>query len=135
MKPFLADVVLFIHFTFVTFVVGGLAAIWVGAVLRWRWTRNFAFRITHLAAICFVAVEALAGAMCPLTIWEDALRDRGSDSSFIARWIRAVMFYEFPEWVFTLAYVTFALIVVGTFCLVPPRKRSRNRAPPSPSAP
>lgn len=118
----LADAILVVHLAFVAFVVGGLAAIWLGAALSWRWVRNFFFRIAHLAAILFVAAEALLGVMCPLTVWEDALRGRGSELGLIARWIRAVMFYELPPWVFTAAYAGFALVVALTFCLVPPAR-------------
>jgi hypothetical protein len=124
LNQFLADVVLVVHFAFVAFVVGGLAAIWLGAAAGWRWVRNRTFRLAHLAAICFVAAEALFGVMCPLTVWEDALRGRASEMGFIARWIRGVMFYELPLWVFTLAYVAFAAVVVLTFWLVPPGRRS-----------
>ena len=119
-----ADAILVLHFAFVTFVVGGLAAIWLGAALGWRGVRNFRFRIAHLAAICFVAAEALIGMTCPLTIWEDALRGRASETGFIARWIHGVIFYDLPPWVFTTAYVTFALIVALTLWLVPPKRRS-----------
>ena len=122
----LADAVLFVHFAFVAFVVGGVAAVWTGAALGWRWIRNLRFRIAHLAAILFVAAEALLGVMCPLTVWEDALRGRGSDLGFIARWIRAVMFYEVPPWIFTFAYVAFAVIVALTFWLVPPSRAGRR---------
>jgi hypothetical protein len=124
LNQLLADVVLVVHFAFVAFVVGGLAAIWLGAALGWRWVRNRTFRLAHLAAICFVAAEALFGVMCPLTVWEDALRGRSSEMGFIARWIRGVMFYELPMWVFTLAYVAFAAIVALTFWLVPPGRPS-----------
>lgn len=120
MSHALADVVLVVHFAFVAFVVGGLAAIWIGAAAGWRWVRNFWFRVLHLAAICFVAVEALLGVMCPLTVWEDALRGRGSEIGFIARWIRGVMFYEVEPWVFTVIYVVFATIVVATFRFIRP---------------
>ena len=122
----LADVILVVHFAFVAFVVGGLGAIWLGAALGWRWTRNFPFRIAHFVAILFVAAEALLGVMCPLTVWEDALRGRGSDLGFIARWIRAVMFYELPLWIFTAAYVGFALVVALTFWLAPPIRARRG---------
>lgn len=122
----IADVVLVVHFGFVAFVVGGLAAIWIGAAAGWRWVRSFRFRVIHLAAICFVAAEALLGVVCPLTLWEDALRGRASESGFIARWIHAVMFYQLPPWVFTTAYVAFAVIVAATFRFVPPVRR-RNR--------
>ncbi|MBX9811653.1 MAG: DUF2784 domain-containing protein [Burkholderiales bacterium] len=125
MNTLLADLILIVHFAFVLFVVGGLALIWVGAALSWRWVRNFRFRIAHLAAIVFVAAESLAGIWCPLTVWEDALRGTRSEMSFIARWIHRVLFYSFPEWVFTAIHVLFALVVLATFWLVRPEPRSR----------
>lgn len=120
--------VLVVHFAFVAFVVGGLAAIWIGAAAGWRWVRNYWFRVAHLAAICFVAAEALLGMMCPLTVWEDALRGRESDAGFIARWLHSVMFYELPLWVFTTAYVLFAGVVALTAWLVPPIHSRRTKS-------
>jgi len=122
----LADLVLVVHFAFVAFVVGGLAAIWIGAAAGWGWVRNFRFRVAHLAAICFVAAEALLGVMCPLTLWEDALRGRESEAGFIARWIRGVMFYQLPGWVFTVAYVVFAVAVAATFRFFPPSRSAKH---------
>lgn len=116
----LADLVLAVHFLFVLFVVGGLALIWIGVALKWRWVRNPWFRLTHLAAIVFVAAETLLGLPCPLTIWEDELRGRASHMDFIARLVHHVMFYSFPEWVFATVYVVFALIVLLTCVLAPP---------------
>lgn len=132
MHSLLADVILFVHFGFVSFVVGGLALIWLGALLHWRWVRRFWFRFTHLAAIVFVAGEALAGVMCPLTVWEDALRGKAGETGFVARWVHRLMFYDFPDWVFTLAYVLFALAVGLTFWLVPPAPRQAGNASPAP---
>ena len=116
----LADLVLIAHFAFVLFVVGGLAMVWLGAAAGWRWVRNFWFRAAHLAAIAFVAAESLAGVWCPLTVWEDALRGRHEERSFVARWIHRVMFYDLPEWLFAAAYVLFALVVAATWRLVRP---------------
>ena len=123
MNPFLADIVLIVHFLFVAFVVGGLALIWVGAASGWAWVRNFWFRVAHLAAIAFVAGEALIGVWCPLTVWEDTLRGVHGDKSFVARWIHRLMFYDFPGWMFTVAYVLFALVVIATLVWLPPRQR------------
>lgn len=119
----LADFILVVHFLFVLFVAGGLAAIWIGAVANWRWVRNYRFRAAHLAAIGFVAAEALIGMVCPLTEWEDALRGTRTDASFVVRWIHRVLFYSFPEWMFTSAYVLFALLVAVTWWRVPPKRR------------
>jgi hypothetical protein len=119
----LADLVLAVHFAFVAFVVGGLALIWTGAATGWRWTRNRRFRIAHLAAILFVMVEALIGATCPLTVWEDTLRGTAGNRGFMSRWLHRLLYYNFPEWVFTAAYVAFALAVIATYLLLPPKNR------------
>lgn len=123
MNTLLADVILIIHFAFVTFVVGGLALIWIGAAAGWDWVRNFRLRVAHLAAIVFVAGEALAGVWCPLTVWEAALRGSRAEKSFVAQWLHRLMFYDFPEWLFAVAYVIFALIVAVTWWLVRPSRR------------
>ena len=130
MSRLAADAVLLVHFAFVAFVIGGLALTWVGAALSWRWVRNVWFRILHVIAISFVAAESLLGVMCPLTVWEDALRGRVSEKSFVARWIHQVMFYQLPEWIFTLAYVVFAAAVVLTYRLVPPRRKTQMKKAP-----
>jgi hypothetical protein len=126
MQALLADVILIVHFAFVSFVVGGLALVWIGAAAGWAWVRNFWFRAAHLAAIAFVAGEALLGIWCPLTIWEDALRGVHADKSFVARWIHRVMFYELPGWMFTVAYVLFAIVVAATWWGIRPKKRAHE---------
>jgi len=129
MQTLLADFILIVHFAFVLFVVGGLGLIWCGAILGWAWVRNFWFRIAHVAAILFVSAESIAGLLCPLTVWEDALRGRDAEKSFIARWVHYLMFYDLPEWVFTLVYCLFAAAVIATWWRVRPRSLRRARAP------
>lgn len=120
----IADVILVVHFGIVLFIVGGLAAVWIGAALDWRWIRNPWFRYLHLGAIAFVAAEALLGIACPLTVWEDLARGGVRAESFVGRWVRQVMFYEAPEWVFTVAYVAWTLATLATLRLVPPRRKA-----------
>jgi hypothetical protein len=123
----LADVVLVVHFAFVLFVVGGLALVLVGAAAGWRWIRNRTFRYTHLAAIVVVAAEALVGVACPLTVWEYLLRSGSPDGpSFVGHWVSRLLYYDFPEWVFTAAYSLFAIAVAVTLWCVPPQPRSRK---------
>jgi len=117
----IADAVLIAHALFVLFVVGGFALILLGAG-RWNWVRNRMFRILHLAAIGLVATEALLGIACPLTVWEDALRGAGGERSFVGRWVARLLYYNFPEWVFTAAYCLFALAVLWAWRAIPPRK-------------
>lgn len=127
MREFFADAILIAHFLFVLFVIGGLALTWIGALCGWQWIRSLRFRLAHLAAIVFVACEALLGIVCPLTVWEDTLRGTAHQKGFIARWVHQLMFFSAPEWVFTLLYVTFALTVAATFWFIPPRRRTRYR--------
>lgn len=123
----LADAILFTHFLFILFVTGGLLAIWAGAMFGWVWVRNFRFRVAHLAAILFIMAESLVGMACPLTVWEDFLRQTSSGgASFMQRWVGRLIFYDLPEWVFTLAYVLFTLAVLATFRLVRPRGHGIN---------
>jgi hypothetical protein len=125
MHTLLADAILLIHFAFVLFVVGGLALTWIGALCGWHWIRDLRFRLAHLAAIVFVACESLLGILCPLTVWEDALRGTTTEKSFVARWVHQLMFFTAPEWVFTSLYVAFAVAVAATFWFIPPRRSKR----------
>jgi hypothetical protein len=123
MNALLADIVLVVHFGFVLFVLGGLAITWIGTAAGWRWVRSFWFRAAHLAAIAFVTAESLLGIWCPLTLWEAQLRGDAAEKSFIAEWVQRLLFYDLPEWVFTLAYVALLIAVAVTWWGIPPRKR------------
>jgi len=116
----MADIVLIIHFLYVLFVVGSLPVIWVGAWFNLQFVRNRWFRFLHLAAILFVVVESLLGVVCPLTVWENQLRQVETDSSFIQYWLHQVIFYNVPEGTLTVIYVLFAGLVAATFRWVPP---------------
>jgi hypothetical protein len=119
----LADAILVVHAAFVVFVVAGLPAIWIGAALGQRFAFDPWFRGLHLAAIAFVVLESLAGVMCPLTVWEDALRGSASGEGFIQRWVHAWLFWSWPAWVFTTLYVAFGALVAWTWRRHPPRRR------------
>lgn len=129
--PLLADAVLFVHFAFVVFVVGGLAFIIMGHVRDWRWAKSLWFRLAHLAAIAVVVVQTWLGAACPLTTFEMWLRAKAREATysgdFIEHWLHSLLYYEAPTWVFTLAYTLFGLIVAATWWYVPPRFNRRIR--------
>jgi Protein of Unknown function (DUF2784) len=119
-----ADALLVAHFLLAAFVTGGLLLVWIGAAAGWRWVRNPWFRAIHLAAIGVVALEALLGVACPLTVWEDLLRGGLQPRSFVGRWVNALLYYDAPEGLFTALYVVWALATLVTLRLVPPRKRA-----------
>jgi Protein of Unknown function (DUF2784) len=122
----LADAVVAVHLLIVLFVVAGVPLVYLGVALRWSWVRSWRWRLLHLAAILFIAAESLFGISCPLTVWEDALRNRQSGTGFIERWIDQLLFYDAPAWVFTAAYVGFAALVLITWAAVPPARASRE---------
>ena len=123
----LADVIVIVHFMYVSFVVGGELFIIIGAFRRWGWIRNRIFRCAHLLSIVLVAAEAVFGMICPLTVWEYDLRrlagQNVEQASFMGRLVHGIMFYDFPPWAFTVLYIAFALAVVVTLIVVPPRWR------------
>ncbi len=130
---FLADFVLVTHTAFIAFVLFGLVAILLGMWRRWDWTRSFAFRVAHLAAIGYVVVQALFGLVCPLTDLENALRVRaGQDpyaqTGFIQHWLHKLIFFDAEPWVFTLCYTLFGLLVAATWWFAPPRWPRRLRS-------
>ncbi|OPY68192.1 MAG: hypothetical protein A4E63_02046 [Syntrophorhabdus sp. PtaU1.Bin050] len=122
----LADLIVILHLIYVLFAVGGQLAIIVGWALHQAFIRNPAFRICHLAAVAIVAVEASIGLFCPLTLWEYNLRQLAGqrvdkDISFVGRLVRLIIFYDLPDWAFTALHISFGLLVILTFILVPPR--------------
>ena len=119
-----ADGLLIVHALFIAFVVFGLVLIITGLVREWRWVRNPWFRFIHLGAIGIVVLQSWLNIICPLTIWENNLRQlagqAGYSGSFIQHWLHKLIFYQAEAWVFTLTYTAFAALVVLAWYLVPP---------------
>jgi multisubunit Na+/H+ antiporter MnhB subunit len=121
-----ADAVLITHTLFVGFVVFGLAFILVGKFRSWDWVRNPWFRYAHVVAIGVVVILSWVGAICPLTTWEMALREKAGEATysdaFLAHWLESILYYRAPEWVFIVCYTVFGLLVLSTWYWVPPRR-------------
>src|SRR5690606_33274168 len=85
----------------------------------WRWVNSWLFRLAHLVAMAIVVAQAWFGVICPLTTLESWLRVQGGGTGYgesvIVHWLRAILFYEAPLWVFTLAYTLFGLAVLATW--------------------
>lgn len=122
----LADAVLLLHVGVVVFVVGGLALILAGNRFGWAWVNGWWFRLLHLVAIAVVVLQAWLGRLCPLTTLESWLRVQAGAAAyrktFIEHWFQKLIFYEAPFWVFTLAYTTFAALVLLAWWRFPPRR-------------
>jgi hypothetical protein len=123
----LADLVVAFHVVYVAFVVLGQVGILIGLALRWRGVRNPWFRILHLIAIVIVGLEAVLGVTCPLTSWENNLRQWAGQSveqgSFMGRLFHNLLFYDCDQRYFDTGHICFAVLVVATFLLAPPEWR------------
>jgi hypothetical protein len=93
----LADLIVALHCAYVAFIVLGQLAILIGFFLGWGWIRNLWLRLAHLIAITLVALEAIFGMDCPLTLWENDLRTLAgqevSGTSFLGRLFDSIIFY------------------------------------------
>lgn len=118
-----ADLVVIFHLIFAGFVIFGFFALVVGSIFGWAWTYRKRFRIGQLLCVVFVASEALFGVTCPLTALENQLLRAagrsGYDRSFAGQLANQLLFYDAPEWVFSLIYVTLAFFSLLAFLISP----------------
>ena len=127
----LANLIVVIHIAYVVYVVGGLVAILIGAWRGRTWIRNPWFRVTHLLAILIVVFEIFLKLNCPLTTWENRARAAGQQpvdgSAFMDRLLSFILVGNAPGWFIDALYYVFAVAIVATFFLVPPRWKARRR--------
>ena len=125
----LADLVVAIHLAVGVFIVLGMAAILLGIVLKWQWVRNFWFRIIHLLMIATVVVESILGVSCPLTDWEDKLREQAGETveqgTFIGRLLHDILFWKVSPGTLTMFITCSAWPCCWLFSL--PRRVGRGK--------
>ncbi len=128
MYGLLADLLAAVHLAYVGTIVVGLLLILVGIVCRWRWIRNPWFRCIHLFMMLYVAYETVLDTPCPLTVWEQELREAagqnlGARDSFVGDLVHRIMFVSLDRQQLSLAYYGFAGLILLTFIAAPPRFR------------
>jgi hypothetical protein len=113
------------HVAVIAFNVFGLIAIPLGAWRAWGFVRVFWWRAVHLGALALVALQAVFGQACFLTIWEsDFLARAGGSASnepMIQQWISRIIFWPVPLWVFAVLYVGVCIYTLLLWRLVPPQ--------------
>jgi len=122
-----AIIVLALHLAIIAFNVAGLVLIPLGAWLGWRWVREFWWRLAHLLSLAVVAVQAMLGRACFLTIWQDELSGTTHVHPLIEQWINGLIYWDLPLWVFAAAYVAVFVYVIALWVWVRPRKSRSNR--------
>lgn len=125
MLPIAAQLVFWIHVAIIAFNVFGLIVIPLGAWAGWRFIRVLWWRALHLLALLVVALQAVLGRACFLTLWESDLAARAGETNstvpLIQGWITKLVFWPFPIWVFAALYIAIALYTIALWLLAPPR--------------
>ena len=128
MAAFLADALVAIHLTIAVFVAGLPVLVFLGWPLGWRWIRNPVLRLSHLAIVAYVVINALVGNVCFLTHWERALRERAgraaSDLSFVGGLLRSMLYIDVEQRVLDNVYIGLGVLVLFSTLLVKPRWRA-----------
>jgi hypothetical protein len=109
------------HLLVIAFNVFGLIAIPLGAWRGWGFVRVRWWRVLHLVSFALVALQAVLGRACFLTLWQDELSGKAESQPLIMRWVNQVIYWPLPIWVFGAAYVLLFAYVLAMWKLVPPR--------------
>jgi hypothetical protein len=125
MAALLSALVLALHLVVIGFNLFGMVAIPLGARLDWAFVRVRWWRLLHLASLAVVALQALLGRACLLTIWQDDLSGKAQQPPLIMRFVNSLIYWPLPIWVFTAIYVAVFAYVVALWFVVPPRPSRR----------
>lgn len=122
-----AIIVLALHLAIIAFNVAGCVLIPLGAWRGWRWVRGLWWRLAHLLSLAVVAVQAMLGRACFLTIWQGELSGNAQVQPLIEEWMNRLIYWSFPLWVFAVAYVAVLVYVIALWIWVRPRRSRSNR--------
>ena len=124
-KALIGGLVLAAHLAVIGFNIFGLVAIPLGAWRGWNFVRARGWRLLHLASLAVVALQALLGRACFLTIWQDDLSGGEASDPLIMRVVNGLIYWPLPMWAFTAAYVALFVYVLALWRFVPPRPSRR----------
>ena len=120
----LAGLILALHLGIVLFNLGGLILIPLGAARGWAFVHAPVWRLLHVASWIVVAVQAVLGRACFLTLWQAAAEGAGTEPEpLIMRWVNAILYWPLPLWVFAVLYLLAFGYVLLLLKLVPIRRR------------
>jgi len=123
----LALAVLAVHVAVIVFNIFGLVVIPIGAWRGWAFVRGIWWRALHLALLFVVALQALFGHACFLTLWQATLEQNAGQATsrepLIARWVDSVIFWNLPIWFFAALYVAVLIYALALWRWVPPARR------------
>lgn len=122
----LADIIVVAHFAWILFMLTGflltLLGFWRREIFDW-----FFFRVLHLFGIFYVSLLAIMGKYCPLTIWENILRQKYDPSltyagSFMIHYVEKLVYPDINPWFIRIPTTFIAVFIIVVFIIRPPRK-------------
>jgi hypothetical protein len=122
MNAALGELVLGAHLAVIAFNVLGLIAIPLGAALHWRWVRVRWWRLLHIGSWAVVALQAILGRACFLTLWQDELTGASGEPPLIMRFVNGLIFWPLPIWVFGAIYLALFAVVIALWWFIPARR-------------
>ena len=126
----LADAVLAAHVAIILFNLFGLVAVPLGGLCGWRFVRFRWWRILHIVLLVTVAVQALLGRACVLTLWQADLAGAAAAerTPLIASWVNRLIYWPLPIWFFAVLYVVVLGYALALFWLIPPQLAGSSAA-------
>src|ERR1700722_5649454 len=94
----LGEGILAAHVAIIGFNLFGLVDIPLGARLRWSFVRRSIWRLPHLASLGVVALQAVLGRACFLTVWQADVVGDPSRAPLIMPWANGLIFWPVPMW-------------------------------------
>lgn len=134
-----ADLIVFIHFTWILFMIYGFIRTAYTAVIYFRpsqtekakkFFNRWIFRTVHVCGILFVASLAVLRKFCPLTVIENILKYRHDPSltypgSFMIHYIERFVYPNVNPILLITATVIVAAFTLLIFVIHPPAKIKR----------
>lgn len=119
----LAAAILSVHLAIIAFNVFGLVAIPIGGWRGWGFVREPVWRLAHVGCLALVAVQAVAGRACFLTLWQDEASGAATRTPLIMGFVNRLLFWRLPIWAFAAAYVAIFAYALALLWIVPIRRR------------
>ena len=112
----MAEFLLILHFLFILYMIVGFP---VGLK-----TNHRTFRLVHAGLLAGVTLLMLLGFPCPLTVFEEQYRQETYGDSFLAAWLRRIIYLEGVDAGSILVVDTaFAALVFSSFAWRPLKKK------------
>ena len=124
MLAFAASAIFWLHVAIIAFNLFGLVAIPLGAWCAWPFVYAFWWRAVHLLSLLTVAMQAVLGRACFLTVWQSDIAAGPGPTEhvpLIQGWVSKLIYWPLPLWVFAVIYVGIAVYTALLWYWVPPR--------------